>query len=106
MFSNFEINGNLFDHSDGVKNYDHFMKTVMQVRANFISHFGPELMSAIPLLIDNGTHNTGYAPIITLVWGSGLIIKLNITDGIDKARIIYQSAHEFTHYIFYSLAGL
>lgn len=101
-----EISGNLDDIQNGILNYEHFFTTVIEVHGRFIHYFGPEVMRKIPLLIDNGTSYSGYTPIITPVWNTGLIIKLHITNGLDKPKIIYQLAHELTHYVFYSLLGL
>ena len=45
----FEISGNL----SKILNYDNFEKTICIVRNRFINLFGEEIMSRIPLLVDN-----------------------------------------------------
>lgn len=102
----FEINGNLNDEVDGLKNYECFKQTVCAVRKYFIDIFGQEFMESIPLLVDNATHNSGYTPIITVALGQYLIIKLNIDDNDSDHVIAYQFAHELMHYVFFAAKGL
>lgn len=106
MFKDFEFNGNLDDVETGVPNYTDFITTIMTVKLKFHDYFGDEIMNRYPLMIDNGTKRTGYTPVITPVWDRGLIMKLHIDNGSDMAKVVYQAAHEFTHYVFFSLAGL
>ena len=57
----FEINGNL----GNILNYDIFKETICKVRNRFVNLFGEEIMSRIPLLVDNATEMSGYTPIIS-----------------------------------------
>lgn len=98
----FEINGNL----GNILNYQNFENVICEVRNRFIELFGEEIMSQIPLLVDNATAMSGYTPIITPILGRYLCIKLNIENFLDTQRIIYQFAHELCHYVFYSIKGL
>ena len=63
-------------------------------------------MNKIPLLIDNATKGSGYTPICTPVLNSYVCIKLGIKDGAYQSQVIYQFAHELTHFVFFSLCGL
>ena len=98
----FEINGNLVT----ILNYDNFEKSVGLVRNRFVELFGKEVMSKIPLLVDNATEMSGYTPITTPVLGQYLCIKLGIKNFLDTSKIVFQFAHELCHYVFYSLLGL
>ena len=99
----FEINGNL----GNILNYNNFEKTICQIRNRFVELFGTEVMSRIPVYVDNATDRmSGYTPIITPIFGKYLCIKLNIDNFLKTEKIIYQFAHELCHYVFYSLLGL
>lgn len=98
----FEISGNL----SKILNYDNFEKTICIVRNRFINLFGEEIMSRIPLLVDNATQMSGNTPITTPVLGKFLCIKLGIIDFLWTGKIIFQISHELCHYVFYSLQGL
>lgn len=99
----FEINGNLVN----ILNYSIFEVTICQVRNRFIALFGEDVMSRIPLYVDNATDTmSGHTPIITPILGKYLCIKLNIANFLKTEQIIFQFAHELCHYVFYSLKGL
>ena len=97
----FEISGNL----SKILNYDNFEKTICIVRNRFINLFGEEIMSRIPLLVDNATQMSGYTPITTPVFGKYLCIKLGILNFLCTEQIIFQFSHELCHFVFYSLQG-
>lgn len=99
----FEINGNL----GNILNYPNFEATICRVHCRFIELFDEEIMSRIPVYIDNATDiMSGHTPIITPILGKYLCIKLNIDNFLDTQKIIFQFAHELCHYVFYSLKGL
>lgn len=99
----FEINGNLAN----IINYPNFEITICQVRNLFFDLFGEEIMSSIPLYVDNATDiMSGQTPIITPILGKYLCIKLDIDNFLKTEQIIFQFAHELCHYVFYSLKGL
>ena len=98
----FEINGNLCN----ILNYDNFQVTICKVRDRFVNLFGEEIMSRVPLLVDNATQMSGNTPITTPVLGKFLCIKLGIINFLWTEKIIFQFSHELCHYIFYSLQGL
>lgn len=99
----FEINGNL----GNIINYQNFENIICKVRNRFIELFGEEIMSRIPVYVDNATDiMSGHTPIITPILGKYLCIKLNIGNFLDSQRIVFQYAHELCHYVFYSIKGL
>ena len=100
-----EINGNLAGEN-GLKNYDLFQKTVLEV----YSYFGRRLLDRIPdapeLYIDNATENSGYTPVTTPVFEKYIIIKLCVSPDDPSSRIAFQFAHELMHYVFYAKYGI
>jgi len=98
----FEINGNLAN----ILNYSNFESVICLVRNRFIELFGAEVMSRIPLYVDNATQMSGYTPITTPILGKYLCIKLGVMSFLNTPVIIFQFAHELCHYVFYSLLGL
>lgn len=105
MMKKWEFSGNL-DSENGIKNYELFMATVIEVLQRFYNVFSPETMHKYPFLIDNALSGSGHTPIITPTLGEFLIIKLKIDDGVEKSKIIFQVAHELTHLVFFSIVGL
>ena len=101
----FEINGNLAD-ADGVPYFNSFKNTICSVWRLFESVFGIELMSRIPLYIDNARAKSGRTPMCTLVLGRYIVIKLGVDSGLDTARIIYQFAHELMHFTMHCYYGM
>ena len=101
-----EINGNLSNPISGLKNYDLFQAAIIKVLQVFQKTFGNEIMCKLPLLIDNGTSNTGHTPIITPVLNKYLIIKLCVKPSTVESTIIYQFSHELAHFIFYAYHGI
>lgn len=99
----FEINGNL----GYLLNYKNFENTICRVRNRFIELFGEEMMTKIPLYVDNATDvMSGHTPIITPIFGKYLCIKLNIDNFLKSEQIIFQFAHELCHYVFFAIKGL
>lgn len=99
----FEINGNL----GNILNYPNFEITICRIRSRFIELFGDDIMSSIPLYVDNATDTmSGHTPIITPIFGKYLCIKLGLSDFRNTEQIIYQFSHELCHYVFYSLHGI
>ena len=76
------------------------------MRNRFLKLFGEDIMSRIPLLVDNATEMSGYTPIITPVLGKYLCIKLGISNFLWTDQIIYQFSHELCHYVFYAIQGI
>lgn len=105
MERTWEINGNLSEEGYGLVNYGTFQLGIICVIELFLKTFGVNQMKQIDLYIDNATDNSGYTPIITPVLKKYLIIKLGISKESDLATIVYQFAHELTHYIFYTYYG-
>ena len=101
----YEINGNLSE----LKYYRVFQFTVSNVVGKFIDIFGSDLLNKQKFYVDNcydnGTANCGYTPIITPILKEYLIIKLGIDDFRNVKKIIFQFAHELTHYVFFCLKG-
>lgn len=97
-----QINGNL----DVIPNFQNFQNLVLQVYFKFVNLFGINVMTKIPLFVDNATAGSGYTPIITPIFKQYLCIKLNINNFLDNQMIIYQLAHELCHYVFYSIKGI
>lgn len=106
MERTWEINGNLSEEEYGLVNYGNFHIGIISVIELFLKTFGINQMQKIDLYIDNATNNSGYTPIITPVLNKYLIIKLGISEKSDLAMIVYQFAHELTHFIFYTYYGL
>ena len=50
-----EINGNLADKQDGIKNYDVFKKAVCTTKTYFDKVFGVECLNKVPFSVDNAT---------------------------------------------------
>ncbi|MFA5474436.1 MAG: hypothetical protein WC225_02760 [Acholeplasmataceae bacterium] len=102
----YEINGNLSE----LKYYRVFQFTVSNVVGKFIDIFGSDLLNKQKFYVDNcydnGTANCGYTPIITPILKEYLIIKLGIDDFRNVKKIIFQFAHELTHYVFFCLKGI
>lgn len=101
----FEISANL-NGENGVNNFELFKSHSALVFYLFNQKFGKKRMKKFDLLLDNATKGSGHTPIITPVLNKYLIIKLNIIDGNEKDKIVYQLAHELGHYIFYTYYGL
>jgi len=97
-----EINGNLVDEKD----YDIFMKTIIEIFVIFSKTFGNSIMKKYDLFIDNATQNSGYTPITTVLLKKHITIKLGIKEFSNDEEIAYQFSHELCHYVFYSLKGL
>lgn len=102
IISMLQINGNL----DKIENYENFQNQIIKVYGKFYQLFGGEVMTKIPLYIDNATAGSGYTPIITPIFRKYLCIKLGLPNFWDTERIIFQFAHELCHYVFYSLQGI
>ncbi|HFD2043497.1 TPA: hypothetical protein ACF2DM_000303 [Clostridium perfringens] len=102
----FEINGNLYDDTYGIKNYYEFREVIGKVKCLYDSIFGSEIMNKYDLYVDNATENSGYAPIITPILQKYLIIKLSIYPDDKQSKIAFQFAHELTHFVFYSYFGI
>ena len=103
---NYEINGNLYEKKTGLKNVNMFQSTILKVINYYTEKFGEELLSNVPLYIDNATENSGYTPVTTKVLNEIIIIKLGISTEDPESKIAYQFSHEFMHYTFYSIFGL
>ena len=101
-----EINGNLDDEQSGISNYHAFQHAVCVTKLYYDSVFGVERMNRIPFYVDNGTADSGYTPISTLVLRQIVIIKLGIKATDGEARIAYQFAHELTHVVFWAYFGM
>lgn len=63
----FEINGNLDDEINGLKNYQVFEEVICKVKTLYDRTFGLEVMNKYDLYVDNSTQNSGYAPITTTI---------------------------------------
>lgn len=100
--STLQINSNL----DEIENYGIFQSQIIKVFIKFYQLFGGDLMTKIPIYVDNATSGSGHTPIITPIFGKYLCIKLGISDFIYTEQIVYQFSHELCHYVFYSLKGL
>ena len=119
----FEISGNLTDEDGlGKDYYSTFVKIICNVRNYFIKYLGNSFMSSLDLYTDNVTnyeakckYNTANncvsrshsgQPNITPVLGKYLIIKLNISQNDEEARIAFQFSHELMHYVYFVKYGL
>ena len=100
----FEINGNLSNESE--LNYTIFSNVVSLVRNFYIDQFGENLMNSIELYVDNATEGSGPFPIITPIFRKYLIIKLGIRKNDSVAEMVFQSSHEFMHYIYFAIKGI
>lgn len=101
-----EINGNLADKQDGIKNYDVFEKAVCTTKTYFDKVFGVECLNQVPFSVDNATADSGYIPINTVVLNKIVVIKLGIKPDDDEAEVAYQFAHELTHVVFLAYFGM
>ncbi len=100
----FEINGNLSDESE--LNYTIFSDVISLVRNYYIDQFGENLMNSIELYVDNATEGSGPFPIITPIFKKYLIMKLGIRKNDRGTEIVYQSSHEFMHYVYFAIKGI
>ena len=96
-----EINGNLEGGS-----IEMFNCTVISVYTLFVELFGKDLITKLPLFVDNATRGSGNTPITIPVLRRFVIIKLGIEEFTDVERIIYQFSHELCHFIYYCLYGI
>lgn len=96
-----EINGNLEGRSIEI-----FNCTVISVYTLFVELFGKDLITKLPLFVDNATRGSGHTPITIPVLRRFVIIKLGIEEFADVERIIYQFSHELCHFIYYCLYGI
>ena len=101
-----EINGNLADKQDGIKNYDVFKKAVCTTKTYFDKVFGVECLNKVPFSVDNATADLGYTPINTVVLNKIVVIKLGIKPDDYGAKVAYQFAHELTHVVFKAYFGI
>lgn len=101
-----QINGDLASQNTGISNYAMLEKTIEKVILCYREYLGYEPIKDIDLYIDNATQDSGYTPIITSVLDKILVIKLGIDENASEGKIIFQFAHEFMHYIFYTWNGL
>lgn len=106
MEKRFEVNGNLYEGEHGLKNIEKFDRAIRKTREYYIKYLGKEFMESIELYIDNATESSGYTPIITVVLGKYIIIKLGIHEDDCEENIAYQFAHELMHYAFYAKYGI
>lgn len=102
----FEINGNLNDEKNGLKNFITFSRVLLKVWKYFEKHLGEKSLNGPGLYIDNGTCDTGYTPIITPVLGKYVIIKLGVDSESHESKIAYQFSHELMHYTYFVKYGL
>lgn len=102
----YEINGNL----SKIEHYLNFQVTITNVIFEFTQLFGGDLMSKYPFYVDNCSNqlnsNCGHTPIITPVFKQFLIVKLGVDNFSDTPKIIFQFAHELTHFVFYCIKGI
>lgn len=101
-----EINGNLNNNLEGLKNYKYFSEIIYRVKIIYDEIFGLDIMNKYDLYIDNATENSGWAPIITPILKKYFIIKLAIYPNDVQSKIVFQFAHELTHFVFYSYFGI
>lgn len=101
-----EINGNLSDKDNGIANYSDFEEVICKVKEIYDGIFGIERMNQLDLFIDNATENSGWTPITTTVLGKYIIIKLNVKPSTSKSTIVFQFAHELTHFVFKVYYGI
>lgn len=102
----FEINGNLAEFDDGIKNYNIFASTICKIYRYYELHLEGKLSYKYDLYIDNATKDSGYTPVTTPILGKFVIIKLGIGEDDDEGKIAYQFAHELMHYVFFEKYGL
>lgn len=102
----FQINGNLFDDNNGLKNSKDFLEVIASVKNIYDIIFSQEIMDRYDLYIDNATEDSGYTPITTIILKKYVIIKLGISIESSRSIIAFQFAHELTHFVFYSYFGL
>ena len=95
-----EINGNLGE------NLFVFKSTVISVYTLFVELFGKDLITKLPLFVDNATGGSGYTPITIPVLSRLVIIKLGIDDFVNDEKIIFQFSHELCHFIYFCLYGI
>ena len=100
----FEINGNLTIETE--LNYTKFSNNILLVRNFYINQFGEDLMNSIELYVDNATKATGTCPVITPIFRKYLIMKLGIDNDRREGEIIFQSSHEFMHYVYFAIKGI
>ena len=100
-----EINGNLADKKDGIKNYNMFARAISITKCYFDTVFGVDCLNKVPFSVDNATAGSGYTPISTPVLGKLVVIKLGIKPNDCEAQIVYQFAHELTHVVFWVYWG-
>lgn len=102
----YEINGNLSE----IEHYINLQSTIIKTINEFTQLFGADLMSKYPFYVDNCSNqlnsNCGHTPIITPVFKQFLIIKLGVDNFSDTPKIIFQLAHELTHFVFYCMKGI
>lgn len=102
----FEINGNLFNDDNGLKNSKDFLEVIVSVKNIYDRIFSQEIMDRYDLYVDNATEDSGYTPITTIILQKYVIIKLGISINSSRSTIAFQFAHELTHFVFCSCFGL
>lgn len=102
----FEVNGNLDDENNGLRNFQLFIETIATVWGYFIGYVGIDNMSSIDVYIDNATDDSGYTPIITRIFQKYLTIKLGIKSSDTEGKIAFQFSHELMHFVFYTKYGI
>ncbi len=101
-----EINPNLANKEHGLSNWNAFANTISSVKAHFGYAYGASIMNKVPFYVDNGTENSGYAPIITPVLGKLAVIKLSVREDSRADSIAYQFSHELMHLVYMAHFGL
>lgn len=101
-----EINGNLADKKDGIKNYNMFARAISITKCYFDTVFGVDCLNKVPFSVDNATDDSGYTPINTVILDKVVVIKLGIKPDDDEAKVVYQFAHELTHVVFKAYFGI
>lgn len=105
MYEFIEINVNLDNNSVGLANYKDFYNETKLVYDFFYDELGKDIMSKIPIYVDNGTEHAGPVPISVPVLRKVVFIKLGIKSEHDSAEIVFQFAHELMHVVFWSVYG-
>lgn len=102
---NVQINASL-SGKDGIPNFENYTMLLEAILKFYVDGFGYDTMSKYDIFIDNGISFTGNKPNAMPVFNKIMFIKTTVTDGDDVTDILFQFAHVFAKYVFYSKLGI